>query len=183
MMNENSLVDGDTDWRHASWNDWDCHLDDVRAIIAIYNEIQKCCRHLLADELTPCWEPVSSFEHRALYLVRRILFCAWYHNNFQNQADLPIGSKPKLNLSEARWSWYHWLKQEIQSWFWEPSLLRKMTQLMQYPNQLKGYIAENELTLQLMERFDDIPWKKSFMNSVKAELDRDIQNLTSQNAT
>jgi hypothetical protein len=177
MMNEDSLVDGDYAWENAPWDDWDCHLKDLGTIVTIYNETQKCCRHLLADELSSTWEPVSSFDHRTLYMVRRILFSVWHHRSFPNQANLPLELTPQMNLADARWGWHHWLRSEIQSWIWSPSLLQKVTQILRHPNTLHSYIAENGLTLQLMARFDDIPWKQSFVDGIQNELERDIDKL------
>jgi hypothetical protein len=178
-MKEDSLVEGDHAWEQAAWDTFDCHLNDLQTIIHIYNSIQSTCRSLLADELSGTWQAVTTYDHRTLYMIRRTLIAAWHQLHFPNQFDLPLREK-EFTLQDGKKFWRSWLAKEVRSWIWKPHLTHKITQILRHPNQPAGYIAEDRLTLQLIERFDTVPWLTSLKQDLELNIEKNQKKLALQ---
>ncbi len=178
-MKQDTVIEGDHAWEQASWDTLDCHLNDLQTIIHIYNSIQKTCRLLLADELSEPWQAVTTYDHRTLYMIRRTLIAAWHQLHFPNQFHLPL-RKNEFTLQDGEEFWRDWLVKEVRSWIWEPFLTHKITQILHHPNQPAGYIAEDQLTLQLMERFYTVPWLPSLKEDLELNIEKNQEKLALQ---
>jgi hypothetical protein len=76
----------------------------------------------------------------------------------------PIDAKNRVRLAAIDLDhirhWLDWLNVEVQSWKHDPHLVRYVMKILTNQNQPEGYKAENELTLALISRFDEVPWHK-----------------------
>jgi hypothetical protein len=58
-------------------------------------------------------------------------------------------------------AWLQWLEAEIASWQSEPRLVGLVMTILAEQNTESGYQAEEELADLIVQRFQDIPWRKA----------------------
>ena len=66
--------------------------------------------------------------------------------------------------------WLDWLRREIIGWIDYPHRVRWVQLILTNQNKLPGYIAESQLSLDIINWFTDVPWNQQFREAYEATL-------------
>ena len=78
--------------------------------------------------------------------------------------------KPHDPLAEVPERWLDWLREEVDGWLHSPHLVRSVQLVLANQNGPAGYVAESQLELDLLGRFEDVPWIPELRALVEADL-------------
>lgn len=172
-----ALFEGDDDMEVALIQH-DVYHQALNAIIGGCNRLTLFAKTLLDDKSHANWGGSESCDHRTLQGAHDILAAAWRFRKDLRQAELPFDRRPEPlvpHTPENLWLW--WLRQEVESWVGEPHLIQQIQIILANQNQTLGYIAESRLSLQLLNRFSDVPWDRKWQKSNEDDLERYLDCL------
>jgi len=108
----------------------------------------------------------SAFDHRTLQWAHDILAAAW---RFRSGAIYPSFSFDGDGAHQAQTSeaWLGWLRSEVDRWpRFHPSLIRSVAAAVVNSNTERGEAAEDSLLLQLLDVYENVPWRKLLWRAV-----------------
>ena len=111
----------------------------------------------------------SSHGHDLLAAVWR------FRNDFQ-QPLLPFVDKKSLD--ELQTLWLGWLRHEIAGWIDYPHRVRLVQLILTNQNELPGYIAEAQLSLDIINWFTEVPWNQTLREASEASLSEHRKKLS-----
>ncbi len=173
-----SRFEGDVDeeiWRRQH----DVYREAVSAIREVSNRITRNAAALLGCEAKSGWGNFDSCDHRTLQDAHDILAAVWRFRFDLRQGVLKLENEKKTFLplpTTPEGLWLLWLRDELSSWVWEPTLVRSVQIILAHQNKPVGYVAEAKLCRDLIDRFEDVPWRDSpwerFDDALSINLDR-----------
>ena len=120
----------------------------------------------LSISITECFNTVTTF-----------LAAVWrFRNDFQ-QPLLPFVDKKSLD--ELQTLWLGWLRHEIAGWIDYPHRVRLVQLILTNQNELPGYIAEAQLSLDIINWFTEVPWKQTLREASEASLSEHRKKIES----
>ena len=161
------LFKGDVDMEVAE-KQHDVYLQALRIIVCECDRYTEFTRSLLNDADHPEWGMVDSYDHRTLQHAHDLLAAVWRFRNDFRQLWLPFVDKKSLD--EAQTLWLDWLRREIIGWIDYPHRVRWVQLILTNQNKLPGYIAESQLSLDIINWFTDVPWNQQFREAYEATL-------------
>ena len=78
--------------------------------------------------------------------------------------------KPHDLFAEVPGRWLDWLREEVEGWLHSPHLVRWVQLVLANQNEPAGYVAESQLELDLLGRFEDVPWIPELRVEIEADL-------------
>ena len=177
--------DGDDD-DEVAWKQHDVYRDALGIIVRKCNLFALRARALLDDTAHPDWGTVERFDHRTLQAAHDVLAAVWRFRHDARQfelsgdvlhprrdrplVDLEPSVEPQDPLVEVPGRWLDWLRGEVDGWLHSPHLVRSVQLVLANQNEPAGYVAESQLTLDLLDRFEDVPWKPELCAVAEADL-------------
>lgn len=141
-------------------------------IIQTCNRLTLFARTILKDRLHPEWGMISACDHRTLQDAHDIIAAAWRFRYDLRQAELPLDRNSKYKNSRTpEGIWYDWLRTELEGWLWDAQLIRDVQLILENQNKPKGYAAEARLSLGLLSRFRDVPWRSNLHTVYEKKLE------------
>ena len=180
-----SCFDGDDD-EEVAWKQHDVYSDALGIIVRTCNLFALRARALLDDTDHPDWGTVETFDHRTLQRAIDLLAAVWRFRHDARQFELSVDVrhprwrrplvdreapvKPHDLLAEVPGRWLDWLREEVDGWLHSPHLVRSVQLVVANQNEPAGYVAESQLELDLLGRFEDVPWIPELRAVVEADL-------------
>ncbi|MGB3408800.1 MAG: hypothetical protein WBA67_15050 [Jannaschia sp.] len=126
----------------------------LRVIVTLCNSASGRFRPDPEETRPTDWGKVERFDHRTLQNAHDLLAAAWrYRRKITLAPDRSFWpSQPPSS------NWLSWLQAEIGAWQEQPHLVRGVLRILSHQNVKKGYAAEARLALDIMARFDRVPW-------------------------
>ena len=166
--------DGDVDMEVAKKQN-DVYGQALWIIVRQCNLYAEFARRVLDDADHSEWGTVESFDHRTLQGAHDLLAAVWrFRNDFQ-QPLLPFVDKKSLD--ELQTLWLGWLRHEIAGWIDYPHRVRLVQLILTNQNELPGYIAEAQLSLDIINWFTEVPWKQTLREASEASLSEHRKEL------
>jgi len=172
-----TLYHGDDD-NEIAWKQHDVYGTALGQIVRICNRLTRFAMVLLDVEEPSSWGTTWEFDHRTLQWAHDLLAAAWRSKHDTRQLELPFKRTSEHLLPHTpEGLWLRWLREEVESWVWEPGLVRCVITILANQNQPEGYIAESKLSLALLDRFSDVPWVSSNRDAFETDLANDLAKL------
>ena len=169
------LFTGDADMEVAS-KQHDVYGQALWIIVSKCHRYTEFARSLLNDADHSEWGTVERFDHRVLQHGHDLLAAVWrFRNDFQ-QPVLPFVDKKSLD--ELQTLWLGWLRHEIAGWIDYPHRVRLVQLILTNQNELPGYIAEAQLSLDIINWFTEVPWNQTLREAYEASLSEHRENLS-----
>ncbi len=168
-----TFFDGDDD-AEIAWKQHDVYGQALGAIIQVCYRLTLFAKSLLDDKDHASWGTIETYDHRTLQSAHDILAAAWRFQNDFRQSVLPLERRPEPlapHTPENLWLW--WLRDEIEKWVWQPTLVRDVLLILGNQNQPIGYAAESRLCLALLDRFRAVPWVPKWRDAYEKDLAND----------
>lgn len=143
-------------------------------------------RALLADTDHPDWGTVDKFGHRTLQGAHDLLAAVWRFRHDAKQFQLfvevrhPRWGRPLIDpgtpvrphdpLAQVPARWLNWLCEEVEGWMYLPHLVRSVQLVLANQNEPAGYVAESKLSIDLLDRFEDVPWRPDLRAAIEEDL-------------
>ena len=163
------LFDDDADMDVAS-KQHDVYSDALWIIVSQCNRYTEFARRLLDDAHHSEWVTVDRFDHRTLQHAHDLLAAVWRFRNNLRQPGLPFASKDSLDKVQTLW--LEWLRREVAGWIDYPDRVQLVQVILANQNRPLGYMAESQLSLNIMDAFPDVPWDPERRGAVEANLTR-----------
>ena len=160
-----ALFEDDVD-TEVAWKQHDVYSEALGIIVSRCNQYAEFARHLLDDADHPDWGTVSSFDHRTLQHAHDLLAAVWRFRNNLRQPGLPFASKDSLDKVQTLW--LEWVRNEISGWIYCPERVRLVQLILTHQNEPPGYMAETQLSLDIMDGFPDVPWDPQWREAAQA---------------
>jgi hypothetical protein len=126
-------------------------------------------RQLFGDEYRTESRSEYKLDHRTLQMAHDLLAAAWRSKNDVRQQMLAL--EPRNGVADTDIGlWLNWLRSEMTSWMDHPHLVRSVMTILANQNQPSGYQAEALLSLNLVQKFNDVPWKRELVDAIKRDL-------------
>ena len=164
--------DGD-EGMDTAWRQHDVYGEALRIIVTTCNKHARFARRLLDDERHPEWGVVDGFDHRTLQNAHDLLAAAWRFEN--QQLELRFGPEGPLDSIER--TWLEWLRNEIAGWIDAPRAARCVQLILTHQNQPVGYAAEAQLSLDILDRFPEVPWRAGLREVHETDLTNDLERV------
>ena len=177
--------DGDDD-DEVAWKQHDVYRDALGIIVRKCNQFALRTRGLLDDTAHPDWGAVERFDHRTLQTAHDLVAAVWRFRHDARQfellvdvprprlgrplVDLESPATPRDPLDEVPGRWLDWLRGEVDDWLHSSHLVRSVQLVLANQNEPAGYVAESQLELDLLDRFEDVPWKPELRAVAEANL-------------
>lgn len=129
----------------------------LEIIISTCNRHVGVARAILQTSVRPEWCNVKTCDHRTLQAARDRLAMVWRSQNDFRQCSLL--SDDNKTLDDVQSSWLSWLIRETEDWYNFPHLISLVQTILLNQNNRSGYLAETELSLAILERFPQAPWR------------------------
>lgn len=187
-----AYFDGDDD-AEVAWKQHDVYGHALGIIVRTCNLFALRARALLDDSDHPDWGIVEEFDLRTLQVAHDLLAAAWRFRHDSRQFELFVevprglwacllidsGSPVRLHdpLAEVPRRWLGWLREEVEGWLDLPYLVRSVQLILANQNEPVGYLAESQLSVDLLCRFEDVPWKPDWRAALEADLAKDRARL------
>ena len=166
---------GDVDMEVAS-KQHDVYGQALWIIVSKCHQYTEFARSLLNDADHSERGTVEHFDHRVLQHGHDLLAAVWrFRNDFQ-QPVLPFVDKKSLD--EPQTLWLGWLRHEIAGWIDYPHRVRLVQLILTNQNELPGYIAEAQLSLDIINWFTEVPWKQTLREASEASLSEHREKLS-----
>ena len=169
--------DGDVDMEVAR-KQHDVYSQALGIIVSKCNLYAGFARRLLDDSGHPEWGTVESFDHRTLQHVHDLLAAVWRFRNDFRQPGLAFADEDSLD--EVQTIWLDWLRHEITEWIYYPDRVRLVQLILTNQNALLGYMAESQLSLNIMNEFTDVPWEQKLRQASEASLAEHLGKLEAE---
>jgi len=150
------------------WGDYDlqARLSQRQVYVTALEAITSRCyrfgmfaRELLEDETHREWASLQKYEVRTFEAALDLLAAAWRSYNAKNDFRQPhFPSMDRLLVEESGYLWVEWLHKELADWINRSHLVRSVLVIRANQNKPVGYAAMDRFCLDLLERFDDVPW-------------------------
>lgn len=170
-----SFFEGDDD-SDVAWRQHDVYPDALGIMIETCNRLTRFARTVLDDKLHESWGYIARCDHRALQLAHDLLAAAWRFRYDMRQAELPLERNRECESPEIHW--LRWLRDEIEGWVWHPGLVRSIQLILAHQNRPIGYAAETRLALGILDRFPDVPWRKTLREALEQDLTREMEAIS-----
>ena len=171
------FFEGDVDMEVAS-KQHEVYGQALGIIVSKCNRYTEFARSLLNDADHPEWGTVEHFDHRTLQHAHDLLAAVWrFRNDFQ-QPMLPFVDKKSLD--EVQTLWLDWLRHEITGWIDYPHRVRLVQLILTNQNELPGYIAEAQLSIDIINWFTDVRWDQERREASEATLAECREKLKAQ---
>lgn len=177
-MIEAALFRGDNDQK-TMLKQYDSYSDALGIIVQSCNRIAVNAKLLLSSNDCKNWGTIWRFDHRTLQSAHDCLAAAFRFKNDGRQLKLRL--EPNLypsNLKTSKDFWFYWLSNEVENWVWEPSLVRCVQIILANQNQPVGYEAESRLTLEILDRFPEVPWDENLREAAEQNLDKTQEEIS-----
>ena len=109
-------------------------------------------------------------DHRTVQGAHDLLAAAWRFKNDLRQGTLAF--EPQISVEDVPQLWLQWLQKETESWVETPWIVRWVQIMLRNQNQSLGYKAEAELCLEILNRFEDVPWLAELRAGYEADLEK-----------
>ena len=166
-MIDGNCFDGDDDDAVAQLQH-DVYREALRIIVSTCNQYAVFARGVLNDTRHLDWGTVRTFDHRTLQGAHDLLAAAWRHRSDYRQPELPFEAEEAL--SHVKEHWLRWLQQEVTDWLTQPKLIRLVQVILTNQNTAPGYTAEVQLSLEILERFYEVPWDSTWRDALQNDL-------------
>ena len=180
-----AYFDGDDD-AEVALKQHDVYGVALGIIVRTCNLFALRARALLADTDHPDWGTVDEFDHRTLQGAHDLLAAVWRFRHDARQFELFVedrhrglscplmdsGTPCELHdpLAEVPRRWLDWLRDEVEGWLDLPHIVRSVQLVLAHQNEPAGYVAESQLSMDLLARFEDVPWRPEFRAAIVADL-------------
>ena len=128
--------------------------------------------HRILDARWDEWELTTSFDHHTLQHPHDIIAAVWRFRCLPGirQIELPLDTA-KVEEPDLQALWLQWLREYVESWRYQPYLIRFVIKILRNQNQPIGYRAETDLNWELLENLHgSVPWKRGLINAVEKSL-------------
>ena len=166
---------GDVDMEVAS-KQHDVYGQALWIIVSKCHQYTEFARSLLNDADHSEWGTVEHFDHRILQRGHDLLAAVWRFRNDFRQSELPFVNKNSLD--EVQELWLDWLRNEIASWFDYPERVRLVQLILTNQNELPVYIAEAQLSLDIIGWYTEVPWNQTLREASEASLSENREKLS-----
>ena len=175
----------------VQWSQHRVYDDALKIIVRNCEGQAKLAQMVLYDDWGERWEWIELQDHRTLQVAHDMLAAAWrYRHAFETKLfPLPFDGRQFPLPFEEWWDgdgpnfagrWLAWLDNETKSWregrFWftdsddrNARLIRLVVRILENQNNPVGYRAESNLAWEILNRFKDVPWRRSWANAVKSD--------------
>lgn len=185
-----SFFEGDDDYEVAQ-KQHDVYGDALGVVVSTCNRHTRLARALLNDQAHPVWGTVERFDHRTLQGAHDLLAAAWRFRHDSKQLELPIKVpdprfglplvespiEPHDPLDEIHLRWLRWLREEVEGWVESPSLVRSVQLILANQNERVGDAAETQLCVDILCRFEDVPWSANLRAAYEEDLAKNQANF------
>ena len=161
------FFDDDVDMEIA-WKQHDVYSDALWIIVSQCNRYTEFARRLLDNADLPEWVAVDSFDHRTLQHAHDLLAAVWRFRKNLRQLQLPF--VPEDSRNEVQTLWLAWLRREVAAWIDNPDRIRWVCMILANQNTPLGYMAESQLSLNIIDGFPDVPWDPTWREASEADL-------------
>lgn len=172
------FFEGDHDMEVA-WKQHDVYWDALNIVVQTCKRLTGFAKTLLDTDVRPDWDIVDRYDHRTLQGAHDLLAAAWRFRNDLLQPELPFPKPPPgpfkdlvPDTLENLWLW--WLRDEVESWYSSPRLIRYVQTILTNQNKPLGYIAEARLGLALLDRFEDVTWLPHWREGYEKDLENEL---------
>ncbi|WP_420722796.1 hypothetical protein [Hwanghaeella sp. LZ110] len=177
-----TYYEGDDDMEVA-WKQHDVYDQGVRTIIDSCNSLARFAKMLLDDKSHDEWGTIERIDHRTIQPAHDLLAAAWRFRHDLRQSELRLERQPDTLVPPTHENlWLRWLRAEIESWVWSPSLVRYVQLILTNQNQPIGYTAESKLALALIERFSEVPWTSGWRDAFEKNQENDLRKFAKPEA-
>lgn len=152
------------DDENIAWRQHDVYKQALEIIVLEANRYARMARQILSDSHYDGWGETRHVDHRTLQAAHDLLAAVWrwyYLNPEFNFTDVP-----EQNLEDE---WLHWLAREVAKWVDAPELVRLIQIILSHQNEDIGYAAEAKLSLEVLERFQHLPWPEGKAEPFKSD--------------
>ena len=148
---------GDDD-NDVMWLQHDVYNEALGIISGICQEYTNLA-HRILDDNPPRLEAITSYDHRTLQRAHDTIAAAWRYRCLPSlrQMELALDCEHR-KCPDFAGHWLKWLEAEVSSWKHDTRLIRFVVTVVKNQNVPVGYLAENDLNLELLLRYEDIPW-------------------------
>ena len=154
----------------------DVYGEALAIIVTTCNQHARFARSLLDDRHHPEWGTVDRFDHRTLQAAHDLLAAAW---RFETQ-QLELRFNPKGPFETIERMWFDWLRNEVAGWIDAPRMARCVQLILTHQNQPVGYAAEAQLSLDILDRFPDVPWTAGLRQANESDLANDLERARAE---
>jgi len=175
-----SYFDGDEDMELA-WKQHDAYHQALGLIIRTCNRFARIARAILDDQVHEKWGTIETCDHRTLQGAHDLLAAAWRMQNDFRQGVLPFEKSRSLLVAENEW--LDWLAAEVSTWFDRPHFVRNVQLILCNQNQPKGYAAESQLCVDIIDHFRDVPWQTHWREAYVQDLTKDLAKLDAETSS
>ena len=164
------LFDDDVDMEVA-WVQHHVYPAAVSIVVSQCNAYAAFAQRLLDDADHRDWGTVRSYDHSTLQDAHDLLAAAWrFRRHDLRQPRLPLEDLDKDAPGTVQRLWRDWLSRETAGWIDYPDHVRLVQLILTNQNELPGHIAEWQLSLAIISRFDDVPWYEEKRKACEANL-------------
>lgn len=155
-----SLFQGD-DGDDVMWIQHDVYNEALGIISGTCQEYMNLAHRILDDE-QPKLEVIASYDHRTLQRAHDTIAAAWRFRYLPSvrQMEFPLDLEHG-QCPDFAGHWLKWLEEEVISWKHDTLLVRLVVAIVQNQNVPEGYRAEDDLNVELLLRYEDVPWYRT----------------------
>ncbi len=162
-----SFFEGDVDMEVAG-KQHDVYSQALGIIVSRCNLYAEFARFVLDDTGHREWGRIDRFDHRTLQHAHDLLVAVWRFRHDYRQLALPFMRKEPLD--ETPRLWLDWLRREVEGWIRYPDRVRLVQLILTNQNERRGYLAEAELSVNIMDGFTDVPWDRKWREAYEDSL-------------
>ena len=162
-----SMFEGDDDTEVACIQH-DVYGAALEIIVQTCNDQTAFARSLLRDANHAEWGKVFLGDHRTHQGGHDLLAAVWRSRHDFRQLELPF--EHSKSFDKVGSLWLDWLRQEVAGWITAPYLVRSVQLILANQNEPRGYLAESQFCLDIIDRFSDVPWKRQWCEAYQADL-------------
>ena len=148
------------------WIQHDVYNEALGIISGICQEYTNLAHRILDDDL-PKWEIINSYDHRSMQRAHDTIAAAWRLRCLPSlrQMEFPLDGEPG-EWPDFAGHWLKWLEEEVSSWKHHTPLIRLVVKIVQNQSVPVGYRAEDDLNVELLLHYEDVPWYQSVVDAV-----------------
>ena len=161
------------------WMQHDVYNEALGIISGACQEYMNLAHRILDDDQHK-WEVITSYDHRTLQRAHDTIAAAWRFRWLPSlrQMEFPW-DQGREGCPDFAGHWLKWLEEEVSSWKHNPLLIRLVVTIVQNQNVPVGYRAEGDLNVELLLRYEDVPWYQRVVDAAysirQAELNRQAE--------
>ena len=162
-----SLFQGD-DGDDVMWMQHDVYNEALGIISDICQDYTNLA-HRILEEDPPDLKVIIGYDHRTLQRTHDTIAATWRFRCLPSLRQMEFHlDREHGKCPDFAGHWLKWLEEEVSSWKRDTRLIRLVVAIVQNQNMPVGYLAENDLNVDLLLRYEDVPWYQRVVHSARS---------------